>query len=63
MEYESTLAQRTQEREAAEKRARELNEKYKKAKEKLDQDLMRGNTVLFSYGLTILIWKGLYTVF
>lgn len=41
-EYEATLAQRTFEREAAEKRARESNEKYKAAKEKLNEDIIRG---------------------
>ncbi|XP_026725208.1 coiled-coil domain-containing protein 40 [Trichoplusia ni] len=40
-EYEATLAQRTYEREAAEKRARESNEKYKAAKEKLNEDIIR----------------------
>ncbi|CAB3253752.1 unnamed protein product [Arctia plantaginis] len=41
LEYESTLAQRTAERQAAEKRAQESNEKYKKVKAKLEQDVMR----------------------
>ncbi|XP_063897908.1 coiled-coil domain-containing protein 40-like [Helicoverpa armigera] len=40
-EYEATLAQRTMEREAAEKRAKESNEKYKKAKAKLEEDMTR----------------------
>uniref|UniRef100_A0A2A4JTB2 Coiled-coil domain-containing protein 39 n=1 Tax=Heliothis virescens TaxID=7102 RepID=A0A2A4JTB2_HELVI len=40
-EYEATLAQRTMEREAAERRAKESNEKYKKAKAKLEEDLTR----------------------
>ncbi|CAH0579188.1 unnamed protein product [Chrysodeixis includens] len=40
-EYESTLAQRTFEREAAEKRAREANEKYKAAQDKLNEDIIR----------------------
>ncbi|XP_037872586.1 CAP-Gly domain-containing linker protein 1 [Bombyx mori] len=39
-EYESSLSERTAEREAAERRARESNEKYKRAKEKLEQDLI-----------------------
>ncbi|KAH9640112.1 hypothetical protein HF086_016043 [Spodoptera exigua] len=40
-EYEATLAQRTLEREAAEKRAREAQETHKKVKAKLDEDLIR----------------------
>ncbi|KAJ8727957.1 hypothetical protein PYW08_016342 [Mythimna loreyi] len=40
-EYEATLAQRTLEREAAEKRAKESSEKHKKAKAKLDEDIVR----------------------
>ncbi|RVE48084.1 hypothetical protein evm_007271 [Chilo suppressalis] len=39
-EYESNLAQRTAERQAAEERAREYNERYKRSKDKLEQDLM-----------------------
>ncbi|CAG9786322.1 unnamed protein product [Diatraea saccharalis] len=39
-EYESTLAQRTAERKAAEERAREYNERYKRAKDKLEQDII-----------------------
>lgn len=41
-EYENTLAQRTSEREAAERRAKESNEKYKRAKEKLERDQING---------------------
>ncbi|XP_072932201.1 coiled-coil domain-containing protein 40 [Epargyreus clarus] len=36
-EYEATLSKRTSEREAADQRARESNERYKRAKEKLEQ--------------------------
>ncbi|KAJ0177053.1 hypothetical protein K1T71_007062 [Dendrolimus kikuchii] len=39
-EYENTLTQKAAEREAEEKRARESNEKYKKAKAQLEQDVM-----------------------
>ncbi|CAH2106646.1 unnamed protein product [Euphydryas editha] len=39
-EYEATLAERTSERLAAEERAREANEKYKRAKEKLEANLI-----------------------
>ncbi|XP_075973256.1 lethal (2) 41Ab [Anticarsia gemmatalis] len=41
LEYEATLAQRAAEREAAEKRAREANEKFKKLNERLEEDVMR----------------------
>ena len=47
-EYEANLAQRTLEREAAEKRAKESNEKHKKAKAKLDEDIVRGNNFCYS---------------
>ncbi|XP_035433308.2 coiled-coil domain-containing protein 40 [Spodoptera frugiperda] len=40
-EYENSLAQRTLEREAAEKRAREAQENHKKVKAKLDEDIIR----------------------
>ncbi|XP_030024984.1 coiled-coil domain-containing protein 40 isoform X2 [Manduca sexta] len=40
-EYEATLAQRTAEREKAERKARESNEKYKRAMEKLEEDTIR----------------------
>ncbi|CAH1645684.1 unnamed protein product [Spodoptera littoralis] len=40
-EYEASLAQRTLEREAAEKRAREAQEAHKKVKAKLDEDIIR----------------------
>ncbi|XP_052759423.1 myosin-3 [Galleria mellonella] len=39
-EYEATLGQRTKERENAEQRAREANERYKKVTEKLEQDII-----------------------
>ncbi|KAL4709969.1 hypothetical protein ACJJTC_003932 [Scirpophaga incertulas] len=39
-EYESSLAQRTSERQAADQRARHLNDQYKRAKEKLDQSVV-----------------------
>lgn len=41
-EYEATLGQKTKDREAAEQRAREANDKYKRAKEKLEQDIVTG---------------------
>ncbi|XP_038212034.1 coiled-coil domain-containing protein 40 [Zerene cesonia] len=39
-EYETTLAKSTSERQAAEQRARDANEQYQRAKEKLDQMIM-----------------------
>ncbi|XP_045497397.1 coiled-coil domain-containing protein 40 [Colias croceus] len=39
-EYETTLSKSTSERQAAEQRARDANEQYQKAKEKLDQMIM-----------------------
>lgn len=48
-EYEQQLAQRTADRIAAEDKARQTNDRYKKAKEKLDQDIINGE-----------IWKHFY---
>ncbi|KAM3964343.1 LOW QUALITY PROTEIN: lethal (2) 41Ab [Aphomia sociella] len=39
-EYESTLKDKSKDREMAEQRARECNERYKRATEKLDQDII-----------------------
>ncbi|XP_059059138.1 GRIP and coiled-coil domain-containing protein 2 [Achroia grisella] len=39
-EYEATLGQKTKERQDAEQRARESNERYKRATEKLEQDVI-----------------------
>lgn len=42
-EYEASLVKRTEERQQAERRAKEANEKYKKAKETLEQNTITGN--------------------
>ncbi|KAL0892816.1 hypothetical protein ABMA27_014509 [Loxostege sticticalis] len=39
-EYEATLNQKTKDRQDAEERAREANDRYKRAKEKLEQDIV-----------------------
>lgn len=48
-EYEATLNQKTKDRQDAEERAREANERYKRAKEKLEQDIVTGKNVYLSY--------------
>lgn len=42
-EYEASLVKRTEERQQAERRAKEASEKYKKAKETLEQNTITGN--------------------
>lgn len=48
-EYEATLLKKTADRQAAEARARECNEKYKLSKEKLEESVVTGKRVSFYF--------------